>query len=101
MIGDHYFKEKKFDEAIRQFKLVYFGFGGVQSPKEVQAWQAYAVYEAARCHFVQMGQDGIEPELKNKLKGEAVKAFSYLLKNYPDDLLAPEAKRQLDTLNKM
>ena len=101
MIGDQYFKEKKFDEAIRQFKLVYFGFGGPQSAKEIQAWQAYAVYEAARCHFVQMGKEGIEPGLKTKLKGEAIKAFSYLLKHYPEDLLAPEAKRQLDALNKM
>jgi outer membrane protein assembly factor BamD (BamD/ComL family) len=99
MIGDLYFKDKKFEDAINEFKLVYFGFGGPQAATEVKEWQAYAIYEAARCSFVQV--DTAPAELKPKLIEEAIKQFEYLLQNYADDRLAPEAKKQLETLKKL
>lgn len=99
MIGDTYFRDKKFEDAVNEFKLVYFGFGGPQSADDVKPWQAYAVYEAARCNFVQVN-DAPE-ELKPKLVAEAIRQFEYLLKNYADDRLAPEARKQLNTLKKI
>ena len=30
-----------------------------------------------------------------------MRQFEYLINNYPDDKLAPEAKRQLETLSKL
>ena len=99
MIGDLYFKDKKFEQATNEFKLVYFGFGGPQAVEDVKPWQAYAIYESARCSFVQV--DGAPRNEKPKLIAESVKQFEYLLKNYPDDRLAPEAKKQLETLKKI
>ena len=99
MIGDLYFKDKKFEDAANEFKLVFFGFGGPKAEDDVKPWQAYAVYEAARSSFVQI--DGAPPAAKPKLIAEAKKQFEYLLKNYGNDRLAPEAKKQLEILRKM
>jgi tetratricopeptide (TPR) repeat protein len=99
MIGDMLFKDKKFEPAVDEFKLVFYGFGGKQAAAEVRPWQAYAIYEAARCSFVQV--EGAPKELKPKLVAEAIKHFEYLLENYSDDRLAAEAKRQLETLKKL
>ena len=99
MIGDMHFANKKFQDAENEFKLVYFGFGGPQAAEDVKPWQAYAVYEAARCSFVQV--ETAPAELKQKLITESIRQFEYLVKNYPDDKLVPEAKRQLETLSKL
>lgn len=99
MIGDSYFKDKKFDEAVNEFKLVYFGFGGPQAADDVKPWQAYAIYEAARCNFVQV--NAAPENLKPRLIAEAIKQFEYLLEHYQDDRLAPEARKQLNTLKKI
>jgi len=40
-------------------------------------------------------------ELKQKLITESIRQFEYLVNNYPDDKLAPEAKLQLQTLAKL
>ena len=44
MIGDLYFKDKKFEDAVNEFKLVFFGFGGPKASYGVKPWQAYAIY---------------------------------------------------------
>ena len=97
MIGDLHFKNKQFDEAVTQYKITYFGYGGTAAPSEVKSWQAYAAYEAARCRTVQMGQAPSEP-LKEQYRQQAIKHFDYLAKNYPEDKLAEEANRQLRRL---
>ena len=99
MIGDSRFGNKQFDDAIKEFKKVYFGFGGLQAESEVRPWQAYAIYEAARCSFVQI-KNAPQPQ-KQALATAAIKQFEYLLKNYSDDKLVPEARRQLEQLKKM
>ncbi len=99
MIGDIHFANKNFDDAGNEFKLVYFGFGGPQAPDDVKPWQAYAIYESARCSFVQVDQ--APPSAKPKLIKDAIQQFEYLINNYPNDKLAPEAKRQLETLKKL
>ena len=91
------FAKKKFQEAENEFKLVYFGFGGPQAPADVKPWQAYAIYEAARCNFVQV--ESAPEELKQKLITDSLSQFEYLVKNYPNDKLAPEAKRQIESLS--
>ena len=99
MIGDMHFANKNFRDAENEFKLVYFGFGGPQAAEDVKPWQAYAIYEAARCNFVQVKT--APAESKPKLITESIRQFEYLIKNYPNDKLAPEAKRQLETLSKL
>jgi len=99
MIGDMHFANKHFEDAMNEFKLVFFGFGGPQAAADVKPWQAYAIYEAARCSFVQV--ESAPAASKQKLIDESIRQFEYLVNNYPDDKLAPEAKRQLETLAKI
>ncbi len=99
MIGDLFFRQKKFTEAIEEFKRVYYGFGGIAAPDEIRPWQAYALYEAARCNFVQVND--APDERKPKLIDEAIKQFETLVTHYQNDRLAPEAAKQLETLKKL
>ena len=97
MLGDQLFADKKFTEAITQFKLTFYGYGGTSARAEVKAWQAYAAYEAARCSLVQMGiADSAAAQLK--FKNEAKKHFEFLIKNYPDDRLVEQARKELAKL---
>ncbi|MCH2181484.1 MAG: tetratricopeptide repeat protein [Mariniblastus sp.] len=97
MLGDQLFTDKKFEEAITQFKLTFYGYGGTSAAPEVQAWQAYAAYEAARCRVVQIGTAGTA-EAQQKFKTEAIKHFEFLIENYPDDRLAAQASKELEKL---
>ena len=99
MIGDSLFGNKQFAEAIKEFKKVYYGFNGLQAEPDVRPWQAYAIYEAARCSFVQI--KNAPPAQQPVLTAAAIKQFEYLLKNYSDDKLVPESRRQLEQLKKM
>ena len=88
---------KNFAQAENEFKLIYFGFGGPQAAADVKPWQAYAIFEAARCSFLQT--ESASEALKQKLITESIRQFEYLVDNYPDDKLVPEAKRQIESLS--
>ena len=97
MLGDQLFTNKKFDEAITQFKLTFYGYGGTSAAAEVKSWQAYAAYEAARCRLVQMGT-ATSAEAQQKFKNEAIKHFKFLVENYPNDRLTEQASKELAKL---
>lgn len=106
MIGDRLFKlaiesrkTEDFETAVDQFKRVYFGYGGTQANEDIRPWQAYAVYESARCYFVQIKD--APAALRNQLRDQAIDSFEYLLKHYPGDALAKEASKQLEVLKKL
>ena len=73
LIGDLYFRQKKFDDAINEYKEVYYKYLGTDVPADIKPWLAYALYETARCNHVQVKQ--APPEKKQKLIDEAVKNF--------------------------
>ncbi len=98
MIGDLLFRQKKFADAINEFKLVYYRFGK-DAPDDIKPWQAYALYEAARCNFVQVA-NASGPQ-KSKYIADAIKHFENLLSDFGNDRLAPEAKKQLENLKKL
>lgn len=100
MIGDFYFRNKEFDNATNEFKRVYFGFGAEDAADDIKPWQAYARYESARCSFVQVSSAEDETQ-KQKLVSQAIMNFEALIRDYPTDRLAPEAKKQLETLKKL
>ncbi len=96
MKGDMLFKQKRFDEAIDEFKLVFYGYGGTESPPEIRSLQAYAVYESARCSYVRISE--ASDRMKPKLVKDSIDRFTYLVENYPDQTLAKDAIKQLETL---
>ncbi len=96
MIGDEYFREKKFKQASDKFKEVWYGFGGTNAAESIKPWQAYALYETARSHYVQI--QSAPDDQKLKLVDEAIKYFEKLIEDYQDDALVPSATEQLEKL---
>ena len=100
MIGNQLFSNKKHEEAVSQYKKVFFGFGGKQADESIRPWQAYARYEAARCNYVRV-KSTEDIDAKRKLVQQAIEHFEKLIEDYPNDKLAPEAKRQIEMLKKI
>jgi len=87
MLGEIYFEQKKYDEALGQFKRVVYGFGGEQSLESVKPWQAKCAYEIGRCNEVQIRIASAAQ--KAEFIEEAKKFYSLVVQRYPQ---APEAK---------
>ena len=100
MIGEAYFEDQKFDDAIMQFKLVINGYGGRDSAAAVKPWQAFAAYEAARCYYVQVS-DTPDVAKRKDLITKARNLFQRLIDDYPNEPLATEARKQIQTLDQL
>ena len=97
LIGNQLLKEEKFDEAEREFKKVFFGFGGTEAKPDIRPWQAYARFEAARSNFLRAQKTG-DSQTKQAYLKIAVKHFQSLVIDYPNDKLAAKAKQELAKL---
>ena len=89
--------KQNFDEAIDLYRGLYFGWR--DAPAEIKSWQAYALYESGRCSMVQI--KGADASRRADLITEAKRQFGKLVERFPKDRLAPEAAKQLETLNKL
>lgn len=96
MVGEIYFSDKKFDEAQKQFRRVILGYDD-KAEQSVKVWQAYAAFEAARCSHVQIKD--ATGEARTKLIADAKANYQIIVDKFPNDRLAPEAKKQLEQLN--
>ena len=97
LVGRELLKEEKFDEAEREFKKVFFGFGGKEAKPAIRPWQAYARYEAARSNFLR-AQVTANSQAKQAYLKIATKHFQALVDDYPNDKLAAKAKGELKKL---
>ncbi len=98
LLGDRLFVAKKFDDAIDIYKNVYLGYGGDAEDPAIDAWQAYALYEAALCYTVQV--DTAPAERSADLIANATRLFEKLIAIYPDDSNVAEARKNLDKLKR-
>lgn len=99
LIGELLFEQKKFNDAIIEYKLVIYGYGGKDATREIRPWQAFAAFEAAQCYYVQIKD--AEQQLRPKLIADALKLYQYLVDNYPQDRLVNEAKNRIETLRQL
>ena len=97
LIGNQFFKDKMYEDAEREYKKVFFGFGGKTADKDIRPWQAFARYEAARSNFIR-SQETSDAETKQAYLKLAIEHFQALINDYPDDKLAPTAQRQIEKL---
>ena len=97
LIGHQLSKAEKFDEAEREFKKVFFGFGGKESKLDIRPWQAYARFEAARSNFLR-AQATPDAATKQAYLKIAAEHFQALVDDYPNDKLAAKAKGELEKL---
>ncbi len=62
MLGEMQFAAKEYDEAVRTFFAVAYGYGGREAPVDYHPWQAESLFEAARC-LDQLGKPGAAAKL--------------------------------------
>lgn len=86
MLGELQFADKKYDEAVRSFFKVAYGYGHPNAPAGYHTWQADATFEAARC--LEMLR---KPEAAKKL-------YKELVELYPQSDKLDDARQKLMTL---
>jgi len=97
MLGEVYFQQKKFDEAIGKFKRVMYGYGGDSAAEEIKPWQALSAYEAGRCAEVQI-QGEADAARKEQLIADAKASFAYVVERHPQHEKAALARDRLAAL---
>ncbi|MBA2116365.1 tetratricopeptide repeat protein [Bremerella alba] len=96
MLGEIYFEQKKYDDALGQFKRVVYGFGGEKSLDSVKPWQAKCAYEIGRCNEVQIRQAA--PADKAAFVEEAKKFYTLVAQRFPQASEAKLAQARLEAL---
>jgi TolA-binding protein len=99
MIGELLFGKKEFDQAIRQFQRVMYGYGGENAPDAVKNWQAKSGFEAARCAEVQIQQ--ASGAARAALIEDARKAYQFVTQKLPQGELATKATERLQALSQL
>lgn len=97
MMGELHFEKKSYDDAIRQFQRVLFGYGGDNAPPDVKNWQARSAFEAARCYEVQ-ASSATDAAKKKTAIGEARKLYQQLVERHAQHELVADAKKRLAML---
>lgn len=96
LLGEALARQQQYQDALNQYKLVYFGFGGVEAEDDVRPWQAYALYEAARLNQ-SLCRDAVGPVLRQRID-ESIGQYERLLSHYGDSDMVVEAKQQIAKL---
>jgi TolA-binding protein len=86
MLGEIQMGKKDYDDAVRTFYRVAFGHGNPDAPKEFHAWQAGAMFDAARC-LEQLGK-----------QDAAVKLYQDLTTTFPEHEQSTHARTRLAEL---
>lgn len=99
MLGEIYFAEDRPADAIKEFKLVMYGFGAERAPEEIRDWQAKSGFEAGRCAelLVQRNQG----ERRRQAITLAQRYYEYVIKNHAEHSLAKQAGDRLDVLKRL
>lgn len=96
LLGESLARQQQYQDALNQYKLVYFGFGGIEADDDIRPWQAFALYEAARLNQ-SLCRDAVGPVLRQRID-ESIGQYERLLEHYGDNDMAAEAKQQLAKL---
>ena len=100
MMGEIYFGQKEYEQAVRQFQRVMFGYGAQQAPAEVKNWQAKAAFEAGRIAETQIS-GAQEPQRRLQLVADAKKYYGEVVRSHPQHDLAAQAQQRLQVLEKI
>jgi cellulose synthase operon protein C len=100
MLGELQFGRKAYDDAVKHFQRVMFGFGGDQANEAVKIWQAQSGYEAGRCTEVQIAA-APDAEKKAKLIADSKRFYQYVVDKHSASPLAKESQKRLDILARL
>ncbi len=99
MMGEIYFGNRQFSEAIPEFQRVMFGYGAEKAPAEIKNWQAKSGFEAGRCSEL-LVQQAKTPAAKARAQKFAVDFFRYVIDKHPGHELAEKSRERLEALSK-
>ena len=94
MLGELEFAEKRFVNAVREFRLLMYGFGGDAAPEDVKPWQAKGALEAGRASAILAGQASNTAEKRQYLEA-ARKYLTFVIDRFPATKEAKVAESQL------
>jgi TolA-binding protein len=86
MAGELMFANKDYQDAVRAYFKVVYGYGYPDSPESYHQWQSDAMFEAARCL-----------ELLNR-PDAAKRLFAELIERFPNSNKLPAAKQKIAAL---
>ena len=96
MIGDVYFKQKQFAEAIKQFDRTLLRF----DTEDAKPWQALSAYEAGRCKEV-LAEEAKDAEVKKELVRQAIDYYQRIVDVYSQTDRVEMAKSRITELMKL
>jgi TolA-binding protein len=99
MAGEMLFLKKDFDNAVKEFQRVMFGYGGDEALDEVKPWQAKAGSEAGR--VTEVGIAAAQGQEKKALISKAKQFYQYVVEKHPQSEVTPLAKKRLEELSKL
>lgn len=99
MMGEIYFGNRQFQQAIPEFQRVMFGYGAEKAPDEIKNWQAKSGFEAGRCSE-SLIQQAKTVAAKAKAKKFAVDFFQYVINKHPEHELAEKSRERLEAVSK-
>ena len=99
MMGEIYFGNRQFVQAIPEFQRVMFGYGAEKAPDAIKNWQAKSGFEAGRCSELLLQQATTEAA-KAKSKKFAEGFFQYVISKHPDHELAEKSRKRLEALSR-
>lgn len=96
MRGEILYANKQYENAIKEFQKVMFGYGAEKARPEVKKWQAKAGFEAGQCAGVLASQQS-NRNTRIQYVNAAKQFFDYVRSKHPD---SPEAKTASEQLKK-
>ena len=97
MMGEIYFGQNKFEEAIPEFQRVMYGFGAEKAPEAIKNWQAKSGFEAGRCGELLIEAARTEAS-KAKARQYALEFYNYVVDKHPQHELAAKARGRIEAL---
>ncbi len=97
MMGEIHFGQHHYDDAIREFQQVMFGFNADKAPESIKNWQAKSGYEAGRCGEL-LWQQAKTAKSREKAKKIANNFFNYVIQSHPQHELAAKSRERLEAL---
>ena len=96
MIGDVYFKQKKFNDAVKQFDRTLLRF----ETDDAKPWQALSAYEAGRCKEV-LAEEANDAEVKKEFVRQAIDYYQQIVDVYAETEHVEMAKSRIEELKKL
>ena len=96
MIGEILYANRQYENAIKEFQKVMFGYGAEKASAAIKRWQAKAGFEAGQCAGVLASQQN-NSNSRSQYVAATKQFFEYVIAKHAQ---SPEAKSAREQLKK-